>query len=68
MVSFIVIGIFFEAIPNNESIDPIFKGHILRLIIVKKRVSRRFFTFLQETRFRYVLSIPIKLCNYNYEV
>ena len=36
MVLFIIIGIFFEVRGNNESLDTIFKGHIVWLIIVKK--------------------------------
>ena len=35
MVSLIVIGKSFEVKGNNESLDTIFKGHILRLLIVK---------------------------------
>ena len=35
MVPFIVTGKSFEVRGNNESLDTIFKGHILRLIIVK---------------------------------
>ena len=61
MVSFIVIGKSFEVRENNESLDTIFKDHILRLIIMKNfgvtKIVYFFtrdlfsFTFLQETCF-----------------
>ena len=35
MVSFIAIGKSFEIRGNNESLDTIFKGHILELFIMK---------------------------------
>ena len=59
MVSFIVIRKSFEVRENNESLDTIFKGHVLQLRVTKnfrvKKIAYFFtrdlfsFTFLQET-------------------
>ena len=51
MVSFIVIEKSFEVRGNNESLDTIFKGHIIRLLIVKNFRVKKIDYILPETCF-----------------